>query len=250
MRGKRGYYASLIADHRHGSRTAPFHLVRNDVSDDIPDWSMGLLLIHTETTLPRRKEALLPCKSCASMSPTDEKWDQVLDDLADVDTPEALEQSVAVLCCRVRGDANVREQFENAVQERLEMRTASSDEDRTGRNAGSSCRSANPGRRFVSGMRSLRTSLAGVGIDYDQPPVPRRRDPTRNSWPDLSLGGVCSHWLTNPIVHGFWWVLPEKVSPDDEDYLLGQLSTGDPHQMILAFRGLEDNWVLQEHLKR
>jgi hypothetical protein len=36
----------------------------------------------------------------------------------------------------------------------------------------------------------------------------------------------------------FWRVLPEKVSPEDEDYLLRQLTTGDPHRMILAFRGL------------
>jgi HEAT repeat protein len=75
-----------------------------------------------------------------------------------------------------------------------------------------------------------------VGIAYDQLSPPRKK-PDEEYLASLSLEDLFSLVDASNCIR-FSRVLREKVSAEDEEYLLQQAATGNPNYMILAFRGL------------
>ena len=97
------YYAALIV--ATGMDVEPFrsYLVQHDAVDDPNDWSVGLLLLTLSCLAQDRKNptALAILREYVSYGLA---WCAVLRDLAAMETPAALEQSVAVVCRRIALD--------------------------------------------------------------------------------------------------------------------------------------------------
>ncbi len=110
------YYAALIV--ATGMDLEPFrsHLVQNDAIDDPNDWSVGLLLLTLSCLAGDRgsSAALAILREYISYGLA---WCGVLRDLATMETPAALEQSVAVVCRRIAREADLRTEFQDAVRE-------------------------------------------------------------------------------------------------------------------------------------
>lgn len=227
------YYASLIAAIHMELEPFRSHLVRNDVSDDVPEWSMGLLL-NTLSCLAEEKANTTALEIVRDYVSYGRRWKHVLRELAEMDTLAALEQSVAVLCHRVRSNSSVRAQFKNEVQEDWESYCLQ-DEDGRAR-IRFFLPICEPWKTICERNKELADLFASAGIAYDQPPVSKRR-PHQDCPYDLSLEELFER-VNQSNCTRFWRFLPEKVSSEDEDYLLRQLSTGSPERMILAFRGL------------
>jgi hypothetical protein len=227
------YYAALITATHMDLEPLCSHLVRNDVSDDVPEWAMGLLLctlgcLAEERGDPAAVQILRDYVLCGR------KWKRVLQVLAEVDTDAALEQTVALFCRRVRSDAGVHSQFLDAVRESWDWYCWHDEEARS--RCGFLLPICEPWKTMCERNKELASLFADVGIAYDQPPPPREK-PSEEYLAGLSLEDLFS-LVDKSNCTRFWRVLWEKVSVDDEEYLLRQLATGDPHHMALAFRGL------------
>jgi hypothetical protein len=155
--------------------------------------------------------------------------------LAELDAPAALEGIDEVLCRRMETEAGFRESSRESLENacswyyRLYVRgeTESLDMPLSRRE---------PWKTLSQWNSDFAQRFADLGATCD-PPSPRRENLSEEYLAGLSLVDLFSLVdESNRIT--FWRVLPEKVSPEDEDYLLCQLATGDPHRMILAFRGL------------
>jgi hypothetical protein len=233
LREREGYYASLIV--ATGMDLEPFrsYLVQKDVSDNVPGRYAGLLLstLGTLAAVWEHEPARRILRDYVSYG---RKWARALELLAEAETPTDLEQSVADLCRRISRDPGVLAQFQDEVRESWESYCWAEEETRTENPFFLPI--SEPWKTICEHSKELAGLFAGVGIAYDQPPAPEEEWNEIDPW-DLSLEELFSqvsesHWI------GFWLVLPEKVSDEDEDYLLGQLATGNPERMILAFRGL------------
>jgi hypothetical protein len=227
------YYASLIMVTAMNLEPFRSHLVHHDVSDDVPDWSMSLLL-YTLSCLAEEKKNAAALQILREYVSYGRKWKNVLQVLAEADTPDAVEQTVAAFCHRVRSDDNVRAQFKKEVQEDWKSYGWQDEEARP------ECHFflpiCEPWKTICARNQELADLFAGVGIAYDQPPVPEKKS-HKDSPYDLSLEELFARVNESNCIR-FWRFLPEKVSPEDENYLLSQLATGNPQHMILAFRGL------------
>jgi hypothetical protein len=227
------YYASLIV--ATGMDLEPFrsHLVRNDVDDDLPEWAMGLLL-GTLSCLAEEKQNAAALEILRDYVSYGRKWVRVLEVLAEADTLAALEQTVAALCHRIKDNADILTQFKNAVQENWKWYCWHDADARAG------CRFflpfCEPWKTICERNSEFAGFFEGVGIAYDRPPAPEEKS-KENDPGDLPLRELFARVNESNCVR-YWRFLPEKVSAEDEDYLLGQLATGHPPRMILAFRGL------------
>jgi len=227
------YYASLII--ATGMDLEPFrsHLMRHDVSEDVPDWAMGLVL-GTLGCLADEKDSAAARQILREYVSYGRKWKRVLEVLAEVDTPDALEQSVAVLCDRVRSDEKARAQFQKEVQD--DWKHYGWHEEKRRAEISFFLPICEPWKTICARNRELADLFAGVGIAYNQPPVPEKESPQDSPY-DLSLEETFARVDESNCIR-FWRFLPEKVAPEDEDYLLSQLATNNPPRMILALRGL------------
>lgn len=230
---REGYYGSLIL--ATGMSLEPFRSYQrqNDSQDDCPDWSMSLLL-WTLSYLADDKQDAAALEILREYVSYGQKWENVLRVLADADTPTALGQTVAILCHRINSDAGILAQFKNAVQDNWKSYGWS---DENGR---AECKFflpiCEPWKTICARNKEFAALFAGVGIAYDRSPAPEKE--SNECCPgDLSLEELFARVDESNCIR-FWRWLPEKVSPEDEDYLLGQLATGNPQHMILAFRGL------------
>lgn len=106
------YYAALIV--ATGMDVEPFrsYLVQHDAVDDPNDWSVGLLLLTLSCLAQDRENptALAILREYVSYGPA---CCGVLRDLAAMETPAALEPSVAVVCRRIALEAGVRADFQD-----------------------------------------------------------------------------------------------------------------------------------------
>jgi hypothetical protein len=230
---REAYYASLIAS--TGMDLEPFraYLVQNDVSEDVPDWHTGLFLA-TLGTLAGEWQHIGARQILRDYVSYGRKWPRVMELLADVETPAALEQSVAALCRRVNRDAAVLAQFRDEARKSWKWYCGGDEDSRA--EWPFFLPVCEPWKTMCEHNKELADLFAGAGIAYDQPPPPEKE--SSECCPgDLPLEELFSR-VDESNCTRFWRFLPEKVSPDDEDYLLGQLSTGNPQHMILAFRGL------------
>jgi len=226
------YYASLIVATGMDLEPLRSHLVQNDDADD-DDWSVGLLL-STLSCLAEEKRSPAALQILREYISYGLDWDSVLYDLIDADTFTGLELSVAVLCRRIARDPDVRADFEDTVREDWESYCRCDKELRTRvRHLLPVCE---PWKTICSHNEEFAALFRDVGIAYDQPPPPRE-GPSREYLAGLSLADLFAQ-VDRSNYMGFLRVLPEKVSPRVEDYLLQQLATGDRYCMILAFRGL------------
>ncbi len=229
------YYASLIVATGMDLEPLRSYVVQNDAKDDDSDWPVALTLSTLEHLAVEKKNAaalqiLRDYVSCG------QAWMDALDTLAKADTLAALEQTVAAFCRRVNGDVNLLADFKSEVEDNWQW-YCRSDEDTRAR-----CPfflpNCEPWKALCERNRELAGLFENMGIAYDQPPPPPEK-PSDEYLAGLSLEDLFSLVDASNCIR-FWRVLPEKVAPEDEDYLLQQLATGDPSHMILAFRGLSE----------
>jgi hypothetical protein len=225
------YYAGLIAATGMDLRPLQHDLQRNDAHDtDSNLWPLLTWETLVRMAMRGSSEAVRILRDYVSYG---QMWDEVMDILADVDTPEALDQTVAALCHRIRNDAAVYVQFEDAVQRDWDSYCHHNEDTRT------RCRFflpiCEPWRSICGRNVEFAGLFSGVGIDYDWPPPPER--PSKEYLAGLSLGDLFS-LVDESNRTDFRLVLPDKILASDEDFLLEQLATGDRHRMFLAFRGL------------
>jgi hypothetical protein len=226
------YYASLIVATGMDLEPLRSHLVQNDAADD-DDWSVGLLL-STLSCLAEQKRSPAALQILREYVSYGSAWHSVLFDLMDADTSAGLELSVAVLCRRIARDADVRADFEDNVREDWESYCQFDEELRTRvRHLLPVCE---PWKTICSHNKEFAALFRDIGIAYDQPP-PAQEGPSREYLAGLSLAELFAQVDKSNYV-GSLRVLPEKVLPVDEDYLLEQLETADRYRMMLAFRGL------------
>jgi hypothetical protein len=225
------YYAGLIAATGVDLRPLQRHLQRNDAHDMDSDlWP--LLTWETLVRMAQRgsSEAVRILRDYVSYG---QMWDEVMDILANVDTPEALDQTVAVLCHRVSNDAAAHAQFEDAVQRDWHSYCYYNEDTRT------RCRfflpTYEPWKSICERNPEFADLFGRMGIDYNQSPP--AEEPSKEYLAGLSLEDLFS-LVNESNCSYFRRVLPDKVSASDEDYLFEQLTTGDPDRMALAFRGL------------
>jgi hypothetical protein len=112
------YYASLMAATHMDIEPLHRYVVQNDGSDDGPNPLIGLPLdtlicfvdfVHDD----ERKETIYQIvRDYVSYG---RAWKRVLQVLADMDTPEGVEQAVAVACRRIKDDAGIHAQFKENV---------------------------------------------------------------------------------------------------------------------------------------
>jgi hypothetical protein len=227
------YYGTLILATRMDLEPFRSYLVENNANGNSPDWSLWLPL-GVVSYLAEDRQNAAALQILREYVLYGQEWEHALRVLADADTLVALEQSVAALCHRINSDANVLVQFHEAVQESWKWYVWH-DEETRGR-----CRFflpiCEPWKTICAQNGELADLFRGVGITYDQAPSPKEK-PSEEYLADLSLEDLFAQ-VDESNRTRFWRVLPGKVAPDDEDYLLEQLSTGDPHRMVLAFRGL------------
>jgi hypothetical protein len=227
------YYAGLITATRMDLEPLRSYLMQHDAVDDLNNWSVGLLLLTLSCLAQDKKNptALAILREYLSYGLA---WCEVLRDLATIETSAALEQSVAVVCRRIALEAGVRADFQNAVRESWEWYCGSDEGWRTqGHFLLPICE---PWETVCAHNKEFAALFRNVGITYGQPPPPREK-PSEEYLAGLSLEDLFSR-VDKSNCTRFWRVLPEKVSVDDEEYLLRQLAMGDPHHMALAFRGL------------
>jgi hypothetical protein len=228
------YYASLIVATRMDLEPLRSYVVQNDASgDDTSDWPVRLTLA-TVACLATDKKNAAAVGILRDYVSYGEDWKDALYTLAEIDTLAALEQTVAVFCRRANTDANILADFKREVEDGWRW-YCESDEDRRAR-----CRYFlpvyEPWKTLCERNREFAGLFENMGIAYDRPSPPPEK-PSEEYLASLSLEELFA-LVDESNCTRFWRVLPEKVSADDEDYLLQQLVTGNPHYMILAFRGL------------
>jgi hypothetical protein len=234
LEAREEYYASLILATGMDLEPLRAHLVQNDAGDVSGD-SVGLVL-STLSCLAEKKRNPAALQILRDYVSYGQDWCWILRDLAGADTPAALEQSVAVVCRGADRDADVLAEFQDEVRDSWESYCGA---DRETRARGRFFLPVSePWKTVCSHNEAFAALFRSVGIAYDQPCPPRER-PSDEYLAGLSLADLFSQADKSNYM-GSLRVLPGKVSPDDEDYLLQQLATGDRYRMILAFRGLGD----------
>ncbi len=231
---RKEYYGALILATRMNLEPFRSYLVQADADDEGPDWSLWLPLGTLNYLAEGRKNAaaLQILREYVSYG---REWDEELRVLAEADTLTALEQTVAALCDRINGDADALAQFNDIVQEDWEW-YGQRDE-----GARAQCKFllpiCEPWKTICERNAEFARLFDTAGIAYDQPPSPPQEELSEEYVAGLSLGDLFAlvdesnrTWL--------WRIVPEKISPEDEDYLLEQLSTDDPNRIVLALRGL------------
>ncbi len=227
------YYAGLIAATHMDLEPFRSYLVQNDSKEDRRDWRLGLPLATLGCVAEEKIDtaALGILREYVSYG---QRWDRVLQILAEVDTPTALEQTVALFCHRVRSDANVHSQFQETVREHWDWYCWHDEDGRS--QCGFLLPIREPWKTICTHNDEFAALFRGVGIVYDQPPPPRE-EPSEEYLAGLSLEDLFS-LVDESNCTRFCRVLPEKVSAENEEYLFRQLATGNPYHMALAFRGL------------
>jgi len=225
------YYASLLLATGMDVGALHSHLRENDGKYGCPVWRPSLSLDVLACLAGEDAMALQILRDYVSYG---QEWEFVLRVIAGVDTWEALEQSVAVLCRRIRSDANVHRQFGEAVQNAWGWYCLHDEDTRA--ECSFLLPISEPWKSLCEQNSELENLFAGVAIDYNRP-VPTEEKPSEEYIAGLSLEDLFSQVNDSNCIR-FWRFLPEKVSVDHEEHLLRQLATGDPCHMILAFRGL------------
>jgi hypothetical protein len=226
---RQDYYASLIRATYMDLEPLRAHLKTADKED-------GDTVLIWETLLALAKEG----RDSHALSILHEyisygrDWDYIMDVIADANWPEAVEGGAEALCERVLGDWSIRSEFTEAVRREWECYCSYNQAQRA------DCHLllpiCEPWKTICRTNERLAALFDEAGIDYDQPGPPGepREKPSISG---LSLEGLFSQ-VGNSNCSAFRHALPEKVSASDEDYLLGQLASGDDLRMSLAFIGL------------
>jgi hypothetical protein len=161
-------------------------------------------------------------------------WIHVVYSLDDLGQPAVLDGVDETVYGRIVGDRDEHARFRAEVEESWQWYCDYDAEDR------SKCRSilpvCEPWKTLCKKNKKLAGLFDDIGIAYHQPPPPRVR-PTRESLAALPLGEMLAS--VNKSNWGpFWRTLPEKVTAQDEDLLLENLSSDNVYRVRLAFRGL------------
>jgi len=226
------YYAGLIGATGMDVEPLGRHLWRIDPEYDYCECCSGLLLGTLGCVASKDPAALRILVDYVSYG---RKWYSViLQILAELDSREALERTVATLCSRVRSDEKVRAEFEEVV--RAHWRWYCRDDAQARVRSGYFLPICEPYKTLCERNSALAECFADVGIAYDQPPAPRER-PSEEFLASLSLEDLFAQ-VNESNCARFRRVAPDKVSADHEDYLLEQLSQSDKYRIALALRGL------------
>jgi len=161
-------------------------------------------------------------------------WPWVIEVLHRMDSPHALEGVAELLEGRITRDRGFCEQFGAKVAEDWRWYCDREEE------GWAMCRPVLPIREPWKTLRAKSPPLANLfaelEIPYDQPPPPPQKM-TEAEIRTLSLHEMFASVDESNRVR-FWRFLPEKVSGDDEDFLVHQVSSQDWFRRMLAFRGL------------
>ncbi|MCX5646922.1 MAG: hypothetical protein NTZ17_19920 [Phycisphaerae bacterium] len=227
------YYAGLIADVGMSLESLQHHLKQNDAREIDLGYRVNLPL-ETLVCMAQRG-SLGAAEVLRDYVSFGKDWAWIVMFLGELDAPAALEGIDEVLCRRMEKEASFRESSREDIENacswyyRLYVRreTESLDVPLPMREPWKTLSQKNP---------DFAQRFADLGATCD-PPSSRKENFSEEYLAGLSLVDLFSLVdESNRIT--FWRILPEKVSPEDEDYLLHQLAMGDPHRMILAFRGL------------
>ncbi len=226
------YYASLIL--ATGMDLAPIYsLVKQNDNQEDDLTVTSTLPMETLTALAERGsgDAVQMLRDYVSSG---SDWTDVVMFLGRLGEPAALDGMDEAVCHRIISNPAIQAKFKAAVANDWRWYCGCDAEDR--RTWSLILPICEPWKTLCRRNRKLADLFEDVGIPYDQPPPPRER---------LSDAAAAAFSLDEMFacVDKFNWgpfrrVLPEKVSPGDEDLLLENLSSDDMYRAILAFRGL------------
>jgi len=166
--------------------------------------------------------------------PFGRKWLGVTQVLGDLEMPGALDGIDEVLAHRISSNPDVHTEFVRAVESDWKWYCKLDEDQRKG-----VCLLLpvyEPWQTFCRRNARFAALFAEMGIAYDQPPAPSNKM-TEAEISELSLREMFAS--VDESTRGcFWRFLPEKVSPDDEDFLLQHVASKDWCRRVLAFRGL------------
>ncbi len=226
------YYAALIAATEMDLGPLHVDLRKNDVRDSPCTCCLGLILCtlgclvdgwHNEVAL----EILCDYVSFGR------KWILLAQILADSEMPDTLKRIGDILVRRMQDDVNAQKEFAETVQsdwpwycKREENREA----------LGLLLPVCEPWKTLCTKNPELARYFGSLGIDYDHPSPPPK-EMTETQVQGLSLEEAFT-LVDESNRARFGRFLPEKVSLEDEAYLLQQLSSDNRCRVMLAFRGL------------
>lgn len=226
------YYASLIlATSMH---LAPLHAhLRRSDSEEIDLLMRPSLPLETIMCVAERgsDDAVQILRDYVSFG---KDWAEVVRFLHDLGGPAALDDIDEVLYQRIIGDPGEKTRFRATAEEHWRLYCGFD----VGQRAESTLMLpiCEPWKTLWERNEKFAGLFQNVGIAYDQAPPPRQK-PTDADLAALSVEEMFasvdeSNW--GP----FWRVLPERVSMEDEEFLLQNFASDNRYRAILALRGL------------
>jgi len=161
-------------------------------------------------------------------------WRHIVLTLADLGQPAVLDGIDEVVYRRLVGDPDEHAEFRAEVEEDWQEYCDLYTEERSRYRV--MLPVCEPWKTLCQRNAKLGGLFEDIGIAYHEPPPPRIR-PTRESFAALSLDELFA-WVDKFNYQTLWRILPERVSLQDEDFLLQNSSSDDKYRVILAFRGL------------
>jgi len=226
------YYASLIL--ATGMDLAPLHShLRKHDSEEIELVMRPSLPLETIMCMAERgsDDAMRILRDYVSFG---KDWGTVVRFLYDLAGPTALDDIDEVLYHRIIGDPSERAKFKAAVEHDWQWYC---DFDAEQRSRGGLMLPMNePWKMLCERNEGLGDIFESLGIAYDQAPPPQQK-PTDADLAALSIQEMFASVNESNSVR-FRRVMPEKVSPQDEDFLLQNLASDNRYRAILALRGL------------
>lgn len=233
LEGRAEYYAALIVSTGMDLGPLATDLRENDVPDSDCDCYLGLIL-STLDCLAEEWDHRVAMQILRDYVAYGREWLWVVRVLGDLDMPGALEGIDEVLVHRINSNPDVHTEFVRAVERDWKWYCKLDEDQRKG-----VCLLLpiyEPWQTFCRRNTRLASLFAEMGIAYDQPPAPPE-EVTEAEIRELSLRETFTSVNESNRVR-FWRFLPEKVSGDDEEFLIQQASSENWCRRMLAFRGL------------
>ena len=226
-------YASLIIASGMDLEPLAADLRQNDVRDSNCDCCLGLILCTLDCLAEtwRHEQAIRILRDYVSYG---RKWEGAVRCLGDLDMPGALEGIDEVLVRRIHGDAGVRAQFSDRVRHDWKWYWEFDEDRRT--ECALFLPVCEPWKTLCRKNIRLAHLFAELEVTRDEVPPPRE-ELTEAEIMGLSLREMFE-LVDKSNSTLLWRFLPEKITADDEEFLLQHASSGDKLHKKLAFRGL------------
>jgi len=225
-------YPSLILATGMDLEPLRSHLRQNDRADTSPTCTLGITLgTLAPLATDGNSQAIEILREYVSFG---RKWMEIVLVLGDLDVPSVLEGIDDTLYRRISSEPSVTAEFINAVERDWKWYCESDQDRRT--NSGFLLPVCEPWKTLCNRNPRFASLFGELGIVYDPaPPLPQKM--TEAEIRELSLRETFASVDESNRVR-FWRFLPQKVSVDDEEFLLEQANSKDRLRMVLAFRGL------------